>query len=536
MFAHFRPIVVAFLSLALGIWFAELFRQGQIFYFAILTSVLVFISLLSLFYFLRPNKFFSYLWKNLKFILTFLSAFLIGFGSFTLLSSNVSKEQNVQVDSNATYVIMGEVRFAPVEYETYMSMFIDNISLSDDTSTLNLGEQGMYVKIDTENISDDSPLFTTKAGDTILLVGSVKNVDVFSKNSLFSYAYKNNFRYMAYSDSDEISVISGTQSGIDSVRQYIKDIIYGSMSERNAGLAYALFVGDVSGLDFDMQVNFQKTGIAHLLAVSGLNTALMAMVLMWIFKRCRIKPAISVIIIALFLAFYCVICNFCPSVMRASLMSVFLLLGQAFGKQSDNLNSVSLAGIILLLVSPMYLFDLSFLLSFASVFGIFLLYPLFEKALLKMRLGQFVSSTLALSIAAQIGTLPLIINTFGYVSVISLLVNFLVVPFMGYVYIAMFVCLLLTMIFPFMWWGLWLCQWGLWLVDVVSAWFAGWSFATVQTEALASIFLVFFFVALFCFSRFCVITKRKPRIALYLSVLIIGVLLLIANHTIFPLL
>ena len=531
MFAHFRPLFIVFLSLALGIWCAELFRTGQIIFAVIILAICLLFVLFSFFKFISKKKIFNYLWTNKKVAIVSMLFLAVGFGSFFMLFSNVSSEQNISVSSSTEYLVIGEVRNAPVKYEDYMTMFLDDAVLQSDDDVLSLEGKGMYVRIDTTNISENSVLFEAKAGDVLIFNATVRNANVFSENDMFSYAYKSDFRYMAYTSKDDISLIEGTQSATDSVRQHIKDIIYSSMDERYAGLAYALFIGDVSGLDYDIKSNFQISGIAHLLAVSGLNTALMSMVLVWFFKKIRLKPWMSVVLVALLLLFYCVLCDFAPSVLRASLMSIFLLAGQVFGKQTDNISSVSLAGIILLLVDPMYLFDLSFQLSFVSVFAIFMLSPIFEKFFLKLRLGKFISSNLALSLAAQLGTLPLIVNTFGYVSLVSLVVNLIVVPFMSYVYILLFVGLMLTLILPFMWFLLWIDQWGLWLVDVVSSWFAGLNYASVDVTGIITPIIVIFFVFMFSLSSFCLL-KRKHKIILSSTLASVLVLLLILNYAV----
>ncbi len=531
MFAHFRPLFIVFLSLALGIWCAELFRTGQIIYAVIIIAVCLLAVLFSFFKFASKKKIFSYLWINKKVAIVTILFFAVGFASFYSLFLEVSSEENIKVNSSVEYLVIGEVRNAPVKYEDYMTMFIDDVMLQSDEDVLSLNNAGMYVRIDTTNIKDNSVLFEARAGDVLIFYATVRNADVFSKEDMFSYAYKSDFRYIAYADQDDISLVEGQQSAIDSVRQYIKDIIYYSMDERHAGLAYALFVGDVSGLDYDIKSNFQISGIAHLLAVSGLNTALMSLVLVWFFNKIRLKPWMSVLFVTLLLMFYCVLCDFAPSVLRASLMSVFLLAGQVFGKQTDNISSVSLAGLILLLVDPMYLFDLSYQLSFACVFAIFMLSPIFEKFFLKLRLGKFISSNLALSLASQVGTLPLIINTFGYVSLVSLLTNLIVVPFMSYVYILLFVGLMLTLVLPFMWFLLWIDQWGLWLVDVVSSWFASFNYASVDIAGIITPITVIFFVLMFCVSSFCLL-KRKRKIILNCTLACVLTLLVILNYTI----
>jgi len=537
VFAHFRPIFIAFLSLSLGIWLAELFRQGKIIYIIIVGSILVIIILLSLLRLCFKNSsFFHYLWRTRKCFLTVFISVIVGFTSFTIAYNKIIQEEVVNVDSSVDYFVMGTVRSAPVEYEDYMSMFIDDPILTTGSTTIDLDGKSIYLKIDTENIDESSDLYITQAGDTIILVANVTNMSVFYEDNVSSFAYKNNCRYIAYADQDNISIIEGTTTGIASAREFIKEKIYASMDARYAGLAYAIFIGDKSGLDYDLQENFQVTGIAHLLAVSGLNVGFIVLLLMCFLKPTRLKPIWKTAIITLILVLYCLLCDLSPSVIRASLMAVFLLLGNSFGKQGDNLNSVSLAGILLLLIDPMYLFDLSFLLSFASVFAIIMLYPQFEALFMKAHLGKFVSATLAISISAQIGTLPLLINTFGYVSVVSLLVNFLTVPFLGYLYMGMFVALILAIILPFTWGLLWLIQWGLWLVDIVTQWFASWTYASVSVNSIIPIVVAILFIAMFCFSRFCVVQGKKQKIILYSVTSAICVLSVVFNYTIVPLL
>lgn len=537
MFAHFRPIFIAFLSLCLGIWLAELFRQGKIVYVIIVGSVLFIVICLSLFRLrFKKSRFFHYLWGNRNCLITIFISVIVGFSSFTLVYNRLIQEEVMNVDTSVDYIVMGTVRSAPIEYEDYMSMFVDDPILTTDSTSIDLDGKSLYLKIDTADIDEGSDLYTAEAGDTIILVARVTNVSVLNDDGIFSFAYKNNCRYIAYAEQDNISVIAGSTTGIVAVREFIKEKIYSSMDARYAGLAYAIFVGDRSGLDYDMQENFQVTGIAHLLAVSGFNVGFIVLLLLLVLKPARMKNIWKTLIVSAILICYCWLCDWSPSVVRAGLMAIFILLGNCFGKQGDSLNSVSLAGILLLLIDPMYLFDLSFLLSFASVFAIIMLYPRFEALFMKARLGKFVSATLAISIAAQIGTLPLIINTFGYVSVVSLLVNFLVVPFLGYLYMGMFASLILAIVLPFTWGLLWIMQWGLWLVDIVTQWFAGWTYASVSVNSILPAVIAIWFIAMFCLSRFCVVQGKKQKIILYSVTSAVCILSLTVNYVLVPLL
>ena len=381
-----------------------------------------------------------------------------------------------------------------------------------------------------KEIDDGMPgLKDAQIGDKISFVGTIKSSNVLSSNGVFIFAYKQDIRYIANTNSAQLKNITYEQNKLgffDETRMFIKNTIYNNMDERNAGLCYAIFVGDLSGVDYDIVENFRATGVAHLLAVSGLNTSLMAIVLVWFLGKIKIKPKYSVLIVFLMLLFYCFICNFCASCLRASLMSVFLLFSKAFGKQNDSLNSISLSGIVLLLCCPLFLFDLSFLLSYACVFGMVMLGPVFYKFFLKCKLGKFVSMNLAISLAAEITTLVLCVNTFGYISVVGLLVNLLVCPIMEYVYITCFVSLLISLVMPFMGFLLWCCQWGYWLVDIITAFVASFSFSIVYVDKLSGWFLTWTLVATYIFSGFMLEQSKKKKIVIYSSTLLVGALLL----------
>ncbi len=534
MLAHFRPIFITFLGLSLGLWLAELFRCGKIAGAVIVVSVLTITLLISLLHFaFKGNKFFTYLWRTSKVPLTLLISFIFGCGLFTLAYFQNNKEPTLDLYSYTEASLIADIRNTPVTYDDRVVMLLDNASIMIGSSSISVPE-GIYLRVDSADLPPDDDIFKARSGDTLLVKVQIKSTGVFWSDQIFSFAHTNNISYLATADVGNMTVIfRDNVHGIDLVQEYIKEIIYDNMETRHAGLAYAIFLGDKSGLEPDLYGNFQASGIAHLLAVSGINVALMVIVLVWIFKRCRMKSILQVILVTALLVVYCLLCDMAPSVVRAALMAIFLLIGKAFGKQNDNLNNVSLAGILILLVNPLMLFDIGFQLSFIAVFGIFFLFPILKEMFMKWRLGHFVSDTLAVSLAAQIATMPIVINTFSYVSTVGLLANLVIVPFIGWWYMAFFVCLMLCILMPFLGFALWLCQWGLWLVDIVSTWFASLPFSTVTVTSVSAIVISLFLIALWCSSRFCVLPK-KIKILSNLTIWVCLALLVVINYTILP--
>lgn len=525
MFSHFRPIFIAFLGLMLGVWFAELFREGQKVYFIVLMIVLGTVFVASLLKFLIKSKFLEKLWSYNKFFVVTIVSVLIGFGGFFLQAQNFNDETNINFGPQASYTVTGRLKNSPVVYETYATFFIDDVYVVGDGKAYKL-EKGIYVKMQRDPYDNITALNDSETGDRISFVGKIRKSEVLSNRGVFMFAYKNDIRYIGNTNTEKlINITKGENSTdlIENMRLYIKHTIFNNMDERNAGLSYAIFVGDLSGLDYDIISNFQSTGVAHLLAVSGINTSLMAIVLVWIFNRLRIKPKYSVLIVTIMLIVYCMICDYCASCLRAALMSVFLLICQAFGKQGDSVNSISLSGIILLLACPMFVFDLSFLLSYACMFGIIFLGPIFYDFFMKCKLGSFISLNLSVTLASTITTLVLCINTFGYVSIVGLLTNLIICPMMEYIYIASFVALIISMIMPFMGFTLWLCQWGLWLVDVITKYIASISFSVVYVDKLSKLFLIWTFVGSYVYSRFLMLKTTKQRTITYSVMALLGV-------------
>ena len=210
----------------------------------------------------------------------------------------------------------------------------------------------------------------------------------------------------------------------------------------NAPLMKALLLGDRSGLDDGIQDSFRLSGMAHLLAVSGLHIACLALVieklLQWLGLSRRVAIYASVVV----LLCYAALIGFPASVLRALLMFISVRGAFLSGRPNDPLTSLVAAAMALLIFNPLYIADVGFQFSFGVVLGILLLS---EPVTACFRLGkaaQFdrrdkqplwrvlhnIRDTLAIGIVAQLISLPIIANTFGYVSLLSPLVNLIAIP------------------------------------------------------------------------------------------------------------
>ncbi len=174
------------------------------------------------------------------------------------------------------------------------------------------------------------------------------------------------------------------------------------------------------------------------MAVSGENVAFVALVLYSIFELLRFHRILAALSSLAGLVLYMLVSGSTASVVRATIMAAVVLLGSCFERKSDIVNSISIAALLLLLWNTDTLYDVGFQLSFAAVGSIIYFYPKLidagQKIPVKIRDYPFAGELMklfAVSLAAQIGTLPFTAYYFGKISFVSCIANIIVVPVSG---------------------------------------------------------------------------------------------------------
>lgn len=207
------------------------------------------------------------------------------------------------------------------------------------------------------------------------------------------------------------------------VRQSFVSYARQSLSPRAAATVEALCMGADYGVDDDQWEAFKRTGTVHVIVASGLQTMLVAASLMALMSRVPWKRELKLVLVLSALFLYCSVAGFRPSVLRAAIMVTVGYLHYLFGRQSDGLNSLGLAGSGAMLVDPWQVFDLGLWLSFTAVAGLVIQGSLNEKKPLWRQIFET-------NLVATVATGPLTAWALGQVSVIGLGVNLLVVPAM----------------------------------------------------------------------------------------------------------
>ena len=221
---------------------------------------------------------------------------------------------------------------------------------------------------------------------------------------------------------------------IDPLRNSIDRSIDRTMRGDSAALLKGILLGARRQLPEDLLNTFRTIGLAHILAVSGLHVGLITLVIYTLLSVLRLPRNIVVAGTLGVLVLYAFITNLTPSVIRATIMAALFLAGRQLDRQTDTVNILAVAAIVILLIWPSALFDLSFQLSFLATYAIITGYPRM-KELLPERISRsekwwarWLRDGLLVSVAAQFGALPVVAVTFYQVSWMSAVANLFIGP------------------------------------------------------------------------------------------------------------
>ena len=375
--------------------------------------------------------------KFLIFILILLTGFIIPVMS--IYSKSISLNQNLSKNVENCY-FYGKI----YTRKTDLDKKVVKLYLSDVRLNSNENINGdVFVYINTENL-DVSKL---EVGTTVQVNGTIKlyslqDEDLSKAVSKISSGVAGDCYVRAYN----IKVLDGKTS---TIRDEFKETVYDKSQDVKFGdIGYAMLFGDTTVLDPDIKGVFQESGTAHLLAVSGFHVSLVVLILSFLMKKLNVNRYASVGIIAAVLGIYIYLCNFSVSVIRASIMAVLSLYAFARAKEYDGLSALSIAACLLLIISPLELFNISFVLSFVAVLSIVLVMPVLNRLLSKVFYNKL-AGMLALNLSVQIGLFVTQICYFGKVPVLSFFTNLITVPLASFAFVFYICALFLVFILPF---------------------------------------------------------------------------------------
>lgn len=216
------------------------------------------------------------------------------------------------------------------------------------------------------------------------------------------------------------------------LREKLADKMDEIFSRESAPIAKAMFLGVKDEIPQETRDSFSKTGIAHILAISGLHVAILSYALNFLLKKLKVERRLRFILNIFILVLYATLTGFAPSILRAVLMTVFVIIGRWKFSKRDTLVFLSAALIFTLLGNTTQLFLPGLLMSYGVVFGILCLNPPLMRLFRKIHLDKVkLDASLATSLSATASVFPMTAYFFNNVALAAPLANFFAVPLAG---------------------------------------------------------------------------------------------------------
>lgn len=408
LYVNYRPIPSILLCLVLGIIIA---------YALNLIWGLIIVAFLFCIFLIVTFK--NHKWRG-RVIFLFIF-FIIGFSyTASLIQYNLSREDilNAQISGRVYNVI------------NINTVCIENVSIN--------GKKVNGKMIVSSNLDD------IKIGDIINANNAKVEILKINKDELHNVYYRSNVVYNA--TVDNIEIIRGSPNFKYNYLLKVKETLSNNMGADEANASYAMLYGDKQYISSAYYAYYKAAGVLHLFAVSGLHTGILAGFVLLMLKAFKANRYLKLIITPIVLLIYAYLCDFSPPILRATLMITIYLAADCLSAYKDTLSIICLSAIIMILIKPLIIVDLSYAMSFISVLSIIFLYPYCYK--LFSFLPTVIRVTAAISLAVNIGLFPVYMIIFGYIATYYMVVNLLILPFMAIIFIALLMSSLVSVIIP----------------------------------------------------------------------------------------
>lgn len=197
-------------------------------------------------------------------------------------------------------------------------------------------------------------------------------------------------------------------------------------SYKDSTYLYAFILGKTELISDEVLTSYRENGISHLFALSGLHVSIFSSILLFILKKLRFKEILNYVLIFIFLLLFSFITGFSPSILRATLLFFLLGINKVFYLNIRTLDILYLVFIILVIINPFIIYNLSFILSFTAAF-----FLIFSSDLLKGK--NYFVSLFKVSLLSYFASLPLSIYYFGYTNLLGTILNLVFVPLVSFV-------------------------------------------------------------------------------------------------------
>lgn len=216
--------------------------------------------------------------------------------------------------------------------------------------------------------------------------------------------------------------------------------------EQSGAFMNALLFGDRQQMTFEVEGQYQQFGLVHLLAISGSHIVLLMVIVYFILLRSGVTRGIATVCLIFFIPIYMILAGASPSVIRASITGVLMLIAFMCSIRLSSLDALSITAICMLIFDPYLVFNIGFQFSFVGSFALLLSAPL----LLESGNGV-IRNSIYISLISQLVSTPILLYHFGYYSPYSIFLNILYVPFLSLIVLPCSIIILICLpIIPFL--------------------------------------------------------------------------------------
>ncbi len=486
---NYRPLCIIFIFLLLGSVFVFYFSDFKL--FTILITIIVFSLLLVL----------TIMKKKIKYVLIPLISFIVGACLYFAVVTSFQEE----IETPNT--IQARIYNVNMPEDGRIRVYADSCKFDGQ----DMGENIIIYIYDNSNLFEHIEL-----GSIITFTPSnFYQTDLYYYGTPNASYYSKNLKFSATVSSNTINYIGTDLTFAEQIKQHIKENLADGLTNENVEIAYSALFGEKELLS-DSQYNAYKlSGVAHLLAVSGLHVVIIVGVLYKILDLLRIKNWPRIIIVSIILILYMYICNFAVSIIRATIMSIVMLLAPMFFREYDTLSSIAFSGIIIYFINPLSAFDPGFLMSFACVIGIALLNKPIRSALAHLKMPNWLLDSLSISSATMTSLIFIMAHFFNTLNIISLLANIILIPIFTFAFTIVFVVSILSLIIPYVSIVLYPINYIFDFINIVATILGNLSISNFQTISFNYVAILVYLLLLVFISRICV-ADRKTKVILSL--------------------
>lgn len=302
--------------------------------------------------------------------------------------------------------------------ETIIIGIIDKINTSEEKTQIELLSKEKILVVIYEKTN-------YKLGDKIRVEGKLETP---SNNTFF-----NLFNYKNYLKSKKINYIFKAKTiklvKENTILKYkIKNNLIQYIEKyKTKNYLKTFILGDNKEIEENIIKSYQTNGISHLFAVSGMHLSLFALILNIILKRIIRKEMINNLIIILFFIFFSFLTNYSPSILRALILYILIVLNKIFNLKLKTIKLILLDLAILLAYNPYYIYNIGFIYSFTTSIALILTSDIINKK------KKYISKTFITSLISFLTSIPISINNFHEINLTTPIVNILFVPLISFI-------------------------------------------------------------------------------------------------------